>query len=83
MEKSDVLNNNLTLCQCEFICNRTYDKQENVIKYFCDKENMGIKVFCNSTTVEDICSMDKKALNAIIPHCTQKCQQPYNSYIER
>lgn len=75
----DGMNDGLKPCQYDFFYNRIYDKQTDVIKYICKKNNSVIALINNSSSIAELCSMDKKVLEAVIPYCKGKCLYYRNS----
>lgn len=69
----DGMNNGLKPCQYDFFYNRTYDKQTDVIKYVCKKNNSVIALINDVSSIAELYSMDKKVLEAVIPYCKGKC----------
>ena len=60
-------------CQCEFLYNRKYDKESNQIIYSCEQGSACISVYGEFSSVDEFCSMDRKALDAITSYCAKEC----------
>ena len=66
--EDNIVGKKLLPCQIDFILNRSF--KDGIIDYLC-KGNVCIRLEAEYDINEDVlCSIDKKALEAIKPHCS-------------
>lgn len=75
------MNDVLKPCQYAFFYNRMYDPEENTIRYLCQKNGAVIKLMNDCPSIDELCTMDKKALATIMAYCREKCSYYHNSCI--